>query len=396
MDDMNKIEWTGLYGKSWHGNLVPEAFSHPAKVSFGLAERIYDYMIAEGMIEPGAHIVDPFGGIAGFAFHAMASGLHWHGCELEPRFVELGNQNIGMWNGRYRGWMRQWGTAVLHRGDSRRLAEVVGVVDGMVSSPPFAEAETRNRSKFQDGEIASMMSRAYTQDKQGVTDGNLASMSSNDFDAAISSPPYADAINAETSGIDWEKAERPDRMKPSIGRHNTMTDGKTSYGRSPGQLGAMDAAVGSPPFEDSMVESGDKNYAHKFHGNQDDYGSALGNVGNDTGDTFWQAARVIVEQTYTILKPGAYAAWVTGDFVRKGKRVHFGQQWLDLCVACGFKPHVWAVAWKTESNGSQLDIFGGEVERRIDRVSFFRRLANAKNPDNAILNEDVIFVSKPV
>ena len=86
---------------------------------------------------------------------------------------------------------------------------------------------------------------------------------------------------------------------------------------------------------------------------------------------------------------------MTGDFVRRGKRVEFGQQWLDLCTAVGFEPYAWAVAWKTEHKGSQLDIFGNVVEQRVDRVSFFRRLANERNPDAAILNEDVIFVRKP-
>ena len=66
-----------------------------------------------------------------------------------------------------------------------------------------------------------------------------------------------------------------------------------------------------------------------------------------------------------------------------------------LCESVGFEPVAWAVAWKTEYNGNQLDIFGGDVEKRTDRVSFFRRLANEKNPDAAILNEDVIFVRKP-
>ena len=36
------------------------------------------------------------------------------------------------------------------------------------------------------------------------------------------------------------------------------------------------------------------------------------------------------------------------------------------------------------------------MARRLERVSFFRRLANEKNPDAAILNEDVIIVRKPV
>jgi hypothetical protein len=89
------------------------------------------------------------------------------------------------------------------------------------------------------------------------------------------------------------------------------------------------------------------------------------------------------------------AAWVTGDFVRNGQRVPFGEQWLALCEAVGFEPLAWAVAWKTEHKGTQLDIFGNAHEKRVDRVSFFRQLANKRNPEAAILNEDVVFVRKP-
>lgn len=298
---METIEWYGLYNESWQGEIVPEAFSHPAKFSRALIRQIYQHMIDRGYIAPGDHIADPFGGVGLGALDAMRHGLHWHGCELEPRFVELGNQNLGLWQARYSGWFANWGTAVLHQGDSRQLAQVIETVGGCVSSPP-----------------------------------------------------YGDAISNETSGIDWGKSGRLDRTKPSSGRNNTMTDGVTSYGSTPG------------------------------------------NIGNDNGESFWTAARDIVAQVYQVLKPGGYAAFVCGDFVRNKQRVNFGQQWLELCEAVGFEAAEWIIAWKTEHHGTQLDIFGNGHAKQVDRVSFFRRLANEKNPDAAILNEDVIIVRKPL
>lgn len=126
-----------------------------------------------------------------------------------------------------------------------------------------------------------------------------------------------------------------------------------------------------------------------------DYGDHPANIGNDTGETFWSVSRTILEQLYMSLKPGGYAAFVTGDFVRKGQRVYFGKQWLALCEAVGFEPVAWAVAWKVERHGIQSSLFG-DVEKRVDRVSFFRQLANKRNPDAAVLNEDVIFIKKPL
>src|SRR5512139_1502991 len=96
-----KTDWHGLYRKGWNGNLIPEAFSHPAKVAFGLAERIYQHMSEEGLIQPGDVVLDPFGGIGGFGFHAMRYGCSFIGVELEPRFVALGNQNIEMWTKKF-------------------------------------------------------------------------------------------------------------------------------------------------------------------------------------------------------------------------------------------------------------------------------------------------------
>jgi len=342
--NMKIIEWHGLYNESWQGEIVPEAFSHPAKYSRGMIRQIYAHMIANGYIAPGDHIVDPFGGVGLGALDAMRHGLHWHGCELEPKFVELGNQNLGVWAARYSGWFANWGTAVLHQGDSRQLDDVVRGADGCVSSPPF---DTNAHPK---------------QELRGNKQNQIRA-------------------NPRTPG---EKLYFTEYFVPD----------------SPGQLGSMpsgdfDAAIGSPPYATEQMGGGGNKHDKVIDAMKAGYGSTPGNIGNDTGDSFWTASREIVAQVYQVLKPGGYAAWVTGDFVRKGKRVHFGKQWLELCTAVGFEPVEWVVAWKTEYKGTQTSIFDGDVHKQVDRVSFFRRLANDANPDNAILNEDIIIVRKP-
>jgi hypothetical protein len=106
-----------------------------------------------------------------------------------------------------------------------------------------------------------------------------------------------------------------------------------------------------------------------------DYGSTDGNIGNNIGDTFWHAAAEIVQQCYQLLPVGGVAAWVTGDFVRKGERVYFGKQWATLCESAGFTLAEHIIAHKYEHNGTQLGVFGDDEEKVIDRVSFFRRLS---------------------
>ena len=96
--------------------IVPEAISHPAKFSNRLIRRIYEHMLKEGWLRPGDMVIDPFGGVALGALDAMRMGLAWRGVELEPRFVDLGNQNILFWNKRFSrlpGWS---GDALLLQG----------------------------------------------------------------------------------------------------------------------------------------------------------------------------------------------------------------------------------------------------------------------------------------
>lgn len=340
--DIERQDWNGCYNGGWQAApLVPEAYSHPAKVSFALAERIYRHMLTEGWLAPGDVVIDPFGGIGGFAFHAALYGMHWTGIELEQKFVDLGNQNLELWRDRYAPHFPNYGTARLVQGDSRRLVDVVTGAGGVVSSPP-----------------------------------------------------YADGTVGGKDGIDWNKIG--DNSGRTTGR-GAIADG---YGTTPGQLGAMPAGavVTSPPYADGAQHTGGETRMTSGAGGPItfvDYGDSPGQLAS-MPTTFWEAAAQIVAQCHALLRPGGYAAFVTGDFVRNKRRVPFGEQWLALCVACGFEPVLWAVAHKAEHLGTQRGLFGGDVELTKTRVSFFRRLANQNNPDAAITNEDILFLRKPM
>jgi hypothetical protein len=95
-----------------------------------------------------------------------------------------------------------------------------------------------------------------------------------------------------------------------------------------------------------------------------------------------------------VLRPGGYAAWVCKDFVRKGQRVPFSDQWQQLCEAVGFEPVERIAAMLVDDHGDQLDIFGGATARLKERKSFFRRLAEKKGSPR-IDHEDVIIMRKP-
>ncbi len=182
---------------------------------------------------------------------------------------------------------------------------------------------------------------------------------------------------------------------------------------TPGQLGSMtpgeapaDACVSSPPYEGSLEGKSDSLH-HKnapdskmrksiragrtcqdFH-----YNGTEGNVGNTSGDTFWQAARQIVEQTALCLKDGACSAWIVKRYVKAGKVVPFPDQWASLLEQCGFRVVCRARAWLVQET-REPGLFEAEVVTRTERKSFFRRLHEKKSPGTRIDWEDVIFAVK--
>ena len=61
---MVEHDWYGLYKEGWQGEIVDEAFSHPAKFARGLIRRIYQHALEQGWIEAGDIVMDPFAGVA--------------------------------------------------------------------------------------------------------------------------------------------------------------------------------------------------------------------------------------------------------------------------------------------------------------------------------------------
>lgn len=459
--------WTGCYNDSWNGVIVGAAFQHPAKFARGLIRRIYEHMIAAGYLVAGDTVIDPFGGVGLGGLDAMTLGLYWTGVELEDRFVTLGCANIEKWSRDLAMLNGRLGTARIVQGDSRRLVEVVGGhMAASISSPPFEDSDNRGAAAMPDGYFvrpdgtpfgegaairaligdspgqlgnlrggfkAAISSSPFSGDKnlmvvddQGVrsdmvarrgmvesdtqqSPGNLAALRADSagFNAAVSSPPYADAINSSGEG----PGARHDPVH-HVGDNAFKASSDNGYGDTPGNLGGMagdgwDAAVSSPPFGGEAQHTGGPMPTKHYDGRKAPrvssgmvtgaapYGVSDGQLAREDGETFWSAARLICEQTYAVLRPGGYAVWVTKRFVRDKQIVEFSEQWAQLCEAVGFVRIEWIYAMLTEEHGHQLDLFGGSHPKGVKRASFFRRLYEKKYPENAIDWEDVIVMRKP-
>ena len=401
---MTETDWYKCHSEGWSGIIHDAAMVHPAKFSRALIRRIYDHCFEEGWLARGDIVIDPFGGVGLGALHAMRHGLNWIGVELEEKFVALGQQNIELWNERY-SCLPRWGGARIVQGDSRRLGEVLAGAELCLSSPPYAGEGELNRNRSSERywrerpKSYKTPGRAACHLGYGSTPGQLGGMQEGSFEAVVSSPPFEQSLT--------NKARASDPASHGLRADGTKRGGSIvtgDYGDTEGQLAAMregalaDAVISSPPFE-SVETCQDKSF--KLNDGrkappqgQDGYGATVGQLGRETGDTFWSASHTILEQVYQVLIPGGHAVFVLKAFVRKGKIVDFPGQWRELCEAVGFTTLHLHRAWLVEERGAQYTLEGELDVRRVKKCSFFRRLHERKFPHLAIDYEEVLCLVK--
>jgi len=306
----------------------------------------------------------------------------------------------------------------------------VGIA-GAISSPPYSESLASDDPDKRGGLFRDPRRRSdkTLTAEYGETPGQLGGMKAGEFGAVVGSPLFQQSVSRDTVDKDARVALAR-QLGISNAKHITAIDmekvGQRTqrYGNTDGQLGQMnggdfEAVVSSPPWEGTL-ESGEGLDVNKLYdgmvdrhgrsGSDSDrqkqvelmtkriqgreYGESDGQLGQDEGETFWAAARQIMEQCYQVLAPGAVAIWVLKSFVRNKQIVDFPDQWRQLGEACGFESVEWIRAWLVEDRGKQWDLWGNLEERRVERKSFFRRLAE-KNGSPRIDYEVVLVQRKP-
>ena len=399
---MTILDWHGCYREQWRGLIGDESFKHPAKFAPGLVRRIFAHGFERGYWRAGSIVGDPFGGIGGGGVIAAGMGLRWRGVELEPRFVEMARQNFAMHQA---AWLACWcPLPEIVQGDSRRFAEIVGGVEGCVSSPPYEASTSGSDTEFMERDQNGAWGRRTPLQEYGSAPGQIGQLKEGSIDAVVSSPPYANSMESGDgkAHIDFSKC--------ADGRPRTQTNGNQgtrseSYGTTPGQIGklregAIEGVVTSPPFEDcdtkpTKLGSGKATRADGDGAgrNKGDYvyGESNGQLGNVSGETYWQAMHQVYAQVLAALVPGGVAAIVVKDFVRDGARVPLCDRTMTLLESLGFVPIERARAWLVSST-TENGVFG-DVTTTKSRKSFFRRLAEKKGSP-AIDFEEVLFVRR--
>ena len=305
---MKWLDWYGCYKTSSKPWLVPEAFSHPAKMSIGLCQRIFEFMEDKGMIHRGDVIVDPFGGIGTTALVGATKGYQVICVELEERFIRMSNKyecpgiskeewlrwfnrfgkNIalcpscqGKLQGAYEGngvipsksahlfvgnvekhrelWERlNKPIPIVIQGDSRKLSEILGRADAAVMSPPYLATRGGEKGIIRDGYNGKLEKAAHrvgdrTYRKGEFSENSIDSLEEGSISAVLTSPPWQETGVADHKG-------QTDALKG--GKLKDGGDGFLSkeYGNSPGQISSLkdpgiEAVITSPPYAESPTSS---------------------------------------------------------------------------------------------------------------------------------------------
>lgn len=267
--------WDRCYDDSWRGDIVDDAFSHPAKMARGLLARIIDEGLKAGYWKPGDRVGDPFGGIGTTGLLGAYAGLCVVCVELEPRFVELAKTNFDLH------WRRWYALGdpmpTILQGDSREFARLVGGCDGIVTSPPWMEdgickSNTHTGNKVNRNQQCVSRGRPEhiggdqqaEQISYGTTAGQIGRLPAGDLDSIITSPPYAETATEKNSpSVDRRKQYETYRAAGGGASFEafcaTQAKHSTGYGASLGQIGTLregdlDAVITSPPYNLPMSQ----------------------------------------------------------------------------------------------------------------------------------------------
>lgn len=297
-----------------------------------------------------------------------------------------------------------------------------GSVDGVISSPPWAdnceghvgshkfgnaeafadhmlEQDAKNPRVHARSKAALMASYERDNGKgYGTAPGNIGNLPAGNLDGIVSSPPYA-ATDTKPTKMGSGKGTRSDG--DGAGRNK----GDYHYPDSEGQIGSLpagtletcDGIVSSPPWDKSMNhDPGDNETTRQIGTSQRfaKYGDASGQIGNSTGETYWEAVRAVYASMHSAMKTGAVAALVCKDYVKAGKRVPLCDDTCRLLESLGFEVFERTRAWLVKTS-SHPGLFGENVTRTKSRKSFFRRLAESKGSPE-INWEEVIWSRKAV
>jgi DNA modification methylase len=229
------FEPTPGFGK--YRKFLEHAVPHPAKMNTNLLEFLIKKYTREGDT-----ILDPMAGTGSLGVVASLHGRNAIQVELEPRFyewMEKARENVEK-----HPTLTPKGRIINILGDARRLSELLGTVDTVITSPPYADTclgggdPERRRER--------LIGAGYSpEDYLGGKARNTVLKHYSDVDVIVTSPPYAETISDRAGG--------PTGVE-KVGISTTTARQYSNSGDNIGNLplGNVDAIITSPPYASSL------------------------------------------------------------------------------------------------------------------------------------------------
>jgi len=214
-----------------------------------------------------------------------------------------------------------------------------GSIEAAIFSPPYAEAHNQKGLGVGDNDRSDLRDYSYLKTE---TKGQIGNLPYGDVDAVITSPPYENAVTGGPGGIDWSKGTR----------------GK---------------AEGNKPRDRSKEPA-----YHHLPGMALDWGYSRdqGNIGNLKSENYLEAMLQVYLECHKVLKEKGLMVLVVKNFIRDKKIIRLDLDTIKLCKQAGFK-------------------LKETLKRKLTQQSFWRTIYHNKYPDvEKIEFEDVLIFER--
>jgi len=251
-----------------------KSISHPAKMSLHLCREIIKRYSKKGDL-----ILDVMAGIGTTCVEGMILGRRCIAIEYEQKFVDMAQANIDLTK-RKMGFMKDFGSAVVIKGDSRELSKLLAKGgENIILSGRFPFANTLAGSSNDDTE---KFTHGSAGKDYGQNPDNLGNMQYGKIDSIITSPPYGETDNQS-------------RNKEDLTAEKNQRD-----------------IIGKKYSEDEN------------------------NIGNKQGKNYLTEMLKVYRECRKVLKNNGFMVLVTKNFVRSGEQIRLDLDTIKLCEAAGF------------------------------------------------------------
>lgn len=404
---MTENEWNGCYHPhKWDKFRTSEAMAHPAKMSNGLLERVFKYLMKQGLLKFGDTVLDPMAGIGSTALGwcSMDPSNRAITVELEEKFIKMQHENKALAEKILKRPLN-W---VILQGDARRLSELLkekGLIG--VTSPPYSEAISGHKSSIDDDKIVRKGGpncQHKLQQEYGHSEGQIGSLP--DRPATITSPPHGLGKGIGHGGGQFEKEVCP---KKHI--HREYADDNPD---NIGNLPDRPVTITSPPYEDAMefkadnydkmiTEARRRQKAGEMKGHHSTPEAGLryikkvkkghpedpDNIGKNQGESYLEAMSLVYQE---IAKCCSVVVTVTKNPTRNKKLRRLDWDTAALLERSGFSIKAW-IKTRLFKVVEQAKLDGTTEKIPIGRLSFFKRLSFKKGSPVSD-HEDVLVAVK--